>query len=318
MVTIPIVKSGDDVFYSKQVPRKWWEYEEHVERMQERLKNRYSETASIEGIGMGTTNEFITQERKKSSLIVYVDPVSGTDESIPESVEGVPVKVKEAPRPDPDGCYQEDYDPVPGGVSVHCPDTDEYGTATCPVQDSSGTVGLMTCGHIADDCKQDVDGLAIYQNSQFVGYIDDNSVKQDWIFVPKAVNSDISGFADTIVNTYRDIAGYVDRQGLKDLKSTGETVYKKGRTSCKTDGVVKELDVSVGRCGCPDCKYSSNDYVKVSTPTDSGDSGSPHYHTFTFESEKYIGIIAPHHGGESVGIGAYKINDDFGYTFGTD
>ena len=66
--------------------------------------------------------------------------------------------------------------------------------------------------------------------------------------------------------------------------------------------------MTVGRCSCDtDCSFKSYDYVKLSTPTKKGDSGGPHYKKYSYNGQYYAAIIAPHHGGASVGCGAYRI-----------
>lgn len=316
VVEIPIVKSGDEVFYSKTVPEKWWNYTKRVGRVQRQLQQRYETVETVAGVGQTVTDREITPGRNGNAAVVYVDPVRGTDADIPDQVNDVSVETREILQPDPD-CYEQDYNNVPGGVKV------EHGgynaSATCPVRNSSGALGLMTCGHLFDDCSQDPYGLKLEQSSQLVGYVDDHSVKQDWVFVPKDSNADVDGFKDSIVSASGEIAGYVTRSGIQDMMDTGELAHHTGIASCESDGLVESLDVSVGRCDCGDgdCVYSSNNYVKVTTMTKSGDSGGPHFRKFEKNGTKYLGIIAPHHGGESVGCAAYRIHNDHGYTFGT-
>lgn len=313
-VTITTVKVGDEPRVRKEVPADWWEYEERAERVKAQLQSQYRDDPAIEGVGLATTNEVIS-DRNKSSVTVQVAPEKSTNANIPSAVGDVPVEVVDALRPEPDTCYTGDYDPVPGGVQVG-DGTGVVASATCPVTDSGGQEMLMTCGHLWDDCNEDITGNGLYQSGQYVGTVADNSVKQDWATINLDLYSEVGGFDNTIVDTYAPLSGRVTYDGLKDLKSNGTTVYKKGRTSCKTSGLVKQLDVAVGRCSCSSgCNYSSNNFVKTSTPTDGGDSGSPHYHEYYFNSDKYLAVIAPHHGGESVGCGAYAIHNAHGYEF---
>lgn len=321
-VTITTVKVGDEPFIQKEVPANWWAYEERAERVKKQLRTRYQDVPTIEGVGLGTSNHTISG-RKKSTVTVQVNPETGTNATIPDTVEDVPVEVTDAARPEPEDCFESDicytdsYDPVPGGVQIGN-GMGAVGTATCPVTAPNGEKRLMTCGHVLDDCSDDVTEKGLYQSGQYVGPVVDNSEKQDWLTAKIDQYSDINGFSNTIVETNATLAGRVTYNGLKDLKSNGTTVYKKGRNSCKSSGVVKELDLKVGRCFCgtgSGCEYTSHDYVKLSTNTCQGDSGGPHYHEYFYNNTKYVSIIAVHHGGNAVGCGAYAIYDDHGYEF---
>jgi hypothetical protein len=84
-----------------------------------------------------------------------------------------------------------------------------------------------------------------------------------------------------------------------------------GKTRCEEDGKVTEVDKAVYTCH----EWTGQHYVELSTPTDNGDSGAPHFHDYTFNQNRYLAIIAPHYGAESVGCAAYKIYDDHGITF---
>lgn len=151
----------------------------------------------------------------------------------------------------------------------------------------------------------------MYQDTQYVGDVEVASLTEDWALIPRAGNSDVNDFDNKIVTQNGELSGHVTKNGLLDLKSTGETVYKEGRTTCGTSGVVEKIDHSV-----TNCNNTGNDkYVKVSTPTEPGDSGSPHFRTYFYNGCSYIAIIAPHYGGESVGCAAYYLNSQHGIGF---
>lgn len=313
-VTITTVKVGNEPRVQKEVPADWWNYEERAERVKEQLRAQYRDISAIEGVGLGVSHETIA-DKKKSTVTVQVDPETGTNVDIPSAVGDVPIEVIDATRPELDACYDDSYDFIPGGVVVGNA-MGGVGTATCPVTASNGEKRLMTCGHLFDDCYDDLTDYGLYQSGQYVGPVVDNSIKQDWLTAKRDQYSDVEGFDNTIVDTNARLAGRVTYSGLKDLKSDETTVYKKGRRTCKTEGLVKQLDVKVGRCTCDSgCDVTSENYVKLSTPTDKGDSGAPHYHEYHYNMDKYAAIIAPHHGGGSVGCGAYAIHDAHGYEF---
>lgn len=312
--TIPVVKHKGEVLESKQVPREWWAYETKVDRIAQRLRERFADASGIDGVGIARSDVRVAGKRA-TRPIVYTDPVSPRTAAIPDSVDGVPIASREVSRPEPETCYTGDYDSVPGGAQVG-DGSGVVASATCPVEQSDGTHALMTCAHLYDRCSSDPDGEALYQSGQYVGTVDQWSVKQDWVTVPLSSYADVSGFDNAIAGTYSEVTGYVTRSGLKDHMSNDTTVYKNGRTTCETSGEVVEIDVAVRLCDGFSNESVSYDFVKTSTPTEGGDSGSPHYHEFFFNNDRKAAVIAPHYGGESVGCGAYKIRNDHGISFG--
>jgi hypothetical protein len=310
-VIIPTVKHKGEVLESKEVSKKWWDHEEKAEAVAERFRSRFADVPGIDGIGIGTSSDRIAG-RKGSEVIIFTNPDRTPTVETPDQAEGVPVVRKESYNPEPD-CYEGDYDTVPGGAQV---EGDGTASATCPVQMPDGTDQLMTCAHLYNRCQSNPVGEPLYQSGQFVGLIDTGSVRQDWVTSPLDDNAQVNGFDNTIAGTFIDVTGYVTRSGLKDLKSTDQTVYKNGITSCETSGVVEELDVNNRMCQDTSYESVSYEYAKTSTPTDPGDSGSPHYKEFTFNGETKASIIMPHYGGESVGCPAYRINEVHGIQFG--
>jgi len=310
-VVIPTVKHQGEVIEEKIVPKKWWAHEQRADEVANRLRSRYRDVLGIDGVGLGRSSDSIAG-RYGTQVIVYTDPNSDHTMEIPDQLAGIPVSSKETYNPRPD-CYNGDYDYVPGGAQVEC---DIRGSATCPVSTSGGGNRLMTAAHLYNRCSSNPVGKRLDQSGQFVGLISDGSIRQDWVIAPLDKNAQVDGFDNTIAGTYRQVTGYVTRSGLKDLKSTGETVYKNGIASCETTGQVLEIEVTNRVCEGTSSESVSYKYAKTSTRTESGDSGSPHYKEFYFNQDSKAAIIMPHFGGDSIGCAAYRIHNVHGIDFG--
>lgn len=315
-VTITIVEGGDGTpRLRKEVPANWYEREMRATDVQWNLRKQYGienpdfSVSGIDGVGLGTLEETISG-RRTSYVEVYVDPVTGTDVDIPSGVNGIPVETAATPRPAPDACNQTNFDPMPGGVMVGGSSGQYDGTATCEVKYGS-TFYMMTAAHLFTCNGADIRGEPMYQNTQYVGDVEVASLSEDWALIPRASNSDVDDFDNQIEDQPGKLSGHVSRDGLLDLKSTGETVYKQGVETCETSGVVEKIEQTVLNCNDTSDDY----YVQVSTPTSPGDSGSPHFHKYIYNGCYYLAIIAPHYGGESVGCAAYHLNKSHGIEF---
>jgi len=174
----------------------------------------------------------------------------------------------------------------------------------------------MTADHVVvSDCSNHAYHSKVYNydsDGNFVGHIQDYSKSQDWAIMDVPSDSDISGTTGSIRNENGSLSGHMTLDGLKELKSSNETVHQSGWKTCMTSGEVEEVKVGNSRC---DGSYKSDDYVKTSAMTEGGDSGGPHYRKYNTNRGDFLAIIAPHRGGDSIGCGAYKINDDHNISF---
>ena len=108
------------------------------------------------------------------------------DAAVPESVESIPVRVRQrAPLKDagcdesnsPGECYVQDYDPIPGGAVVEVV-SGAQGTACCRVE-LNDTYYLMTARHlfiddsnVQDSCSDNVCKYdSCYQNGDYWGFV---------------------------------------------------------------------------------------------------------------------------------------------------
>jgi hypothetical protein len=314
-VTITTVAAYGHPLKRKEVPGDWWTYERQAMQAQRRLESRFGiddssrEAASIHGVGFGTMEETISG-RRISNLEVYVDPSVRMTTDIPSQTDGIPVDRVETQSPPPHRCNSGNFDPMPGGVGVGRSSGEYDGTSTCEVERHNNRF-MLTSAHLFTCRGRNITGDRIYQNRQYVGRVADHSLRQDWAVVPRGPNSQIGDFENRIVDTAGILSGHVTRQGLFDLKGTGHPVHKQGVQTCETTGNVEKVDVAITNCN----GKSGRRYVKLSTDTAPGDSGSPHYKYYRRGNQQYLAIIAPHYGGDSYGCAAYHLNRSQGIEF---
>ena|GEM_PF-676056 len=310
-VEIDTVRYRGRTLESEIVPKAWYRHETRVDTVAASLRQEYQSNRGVSGVGLTSTDRTVGGRFVTRPVVYTTDEASGL--SVPSARDGIAIEQRQTPDPEPDTCYDQDYDTVPGAAQVENPNGGVF-SATCRVLDSYDNPRLMTCAHGFDRCQGDgdIEYDDLEQSDQDLGFVDEWSVGQDWATVQLGYSSPVDGFDSGIAGTFRDFTGYVTRNGLKSLMSDDTTVYHNGRTTCKTEGTVTDIDVSFEIC---DGAYANN-YVKTSAPTEPGDSGGPHYKQFRFNNDSLASLIAPHYGGESVGCAAYKIRQDHGFTFG--
>ncbi|WP_257300608.1 hypothetical protein [Haloarchaeobius sp. FL176] len=253
---------------------------------------------------------------------VYVDP-AGADIAVPSNIDGVGVTLQETVQVEPSTCNVGDFSIMPGGVVIEEANGSSGGTSTCEV---SRTVSgnkryyMMTSAHLFTCSGSNIAGDGVNQSGRSFGTVADYDFDQDWAIVERDPNGAVSDFDNGIEDTAGIMAGHVTENGLADLKGTDTTVYKQGITTCNESGQVDQYDVSVNT-SCN--SISSNDYVRLTTDEDNGDSGAPHYHQYTYNGCNYLALIAPHTAGacssspcaDSVGCAAFHINSDHNINF---
>lgn len=308
-VTITTVKGNGKPKVRKQVPADWWEYEQHADQVRQQLFDRYESVIGIKSVSLGTLDERISG-RMKSSVNISVYP-SGANVSLPDNVEGVPVRVTEAKEPELMGCNKGDFEYVPGGVAVDEADYGNHITSTCKVE-RDGITCLMSCAHHWS-CDDDLSDESLFQSGQYVGDLYTWDRAQDWVIASEASDSEISGFINHIEDNTGEQCGHVTRDGLFDLKSAGTTVYQQGISTCKTEHKVDEVDDSAYPCDLNCHRYVKVRHVSSDDEFESGDSGGPIFHQYKIGGEWKIAIIAPTRSTTSNygwGCAAYWIHDD--------
>lgn len=304
-----------------EVPKQWWDHEQKVLEIQDNLEKQFrvndpKVNNGIDSVAIANQSNRVSG-RYISKLKVYVSSKSGLKVDIPDKVDGVPVDQAETKAHVPDSCGKEYVDVLRGGIAVDEPDNTGPGTATCMVE-RNGKYYIMTACHVvATTCTEPL-GVSVYNyhdGGNYIGDVEDCQIGEDWAIINKASDSNISYFENEIYSQPGILAGHVTKNGLLNLKSSGTWVYHQGWATCESIGLVGEIDVPVKACDSNGITYKDNHYVKVSTPTDGGDSGGPHFHKYTKDGYDRLAIIAPHYGGESVGCAAYHIHESDNINF---
>lgn len=312
-VRIETIRHRGETLKSKLVPREWYQHETRVNKVAADLRQQYEDINAVDGVGQTGTDRTVAGKRVTRPVIYTSESASAV--SVPSKRDGISIEQRETPDPQPHVCYDQDYDNVPGGVQV---ETGVPFSAACRVINSDGEPRLMTCAHGFNQCNKKIKGEKLMQSDRLIGKVQDWSVGQDWATVSLSALSPIDGFDPRIVDTQREVLGYVTENGIKDLISTGETVYHRGRETCAQSGRVKETGLVFSICeGTPKEDYGN--YTHISTYTERGDSGGIHYKEYEIGGEKYASVIAIHHGGSnygSYGCPAYRIHNDHGIDFG--
>lgn len=307
MVTIPVVKSGDEVVKSKKVPRKWREFEKSAKKNFARIQKKFGQKDGVVSIAKGRDKKSVAG-KKVSNIKVYVNPNKDFPD-IPSSINGVNVAtVEEIPNTEPNTANTGDYDPIPGGVQLENGQTGGIGTTSQKVT-VNGDPHLLTCAHLFGACDGGVDGNAIQGNDNLgsaSGGI--NDADMDITTIP---DYDVNDYADYIMDGDAPVVnGHLTEIAISDLKSNGDTVYKMGRTTGLTNGVIKDDQYMFAACGGTEYPY-----VRSSMTTEDGDSGAPHYYKYTLDGKYYAGIIGTHYGGESLACPAWKVNEKYGVNY---
>jgi len=312
---------GGAIRQTKKVDEAWYNLEMKADKVRKNLESRFDNHPRFHSASIGVADELING-RKKPQITAFEKPKAGKPDllskelDLPSTIDGINVTQKVKEDIELDQCA-EVVDRLQGGDALDEDDGNGPGSATCAVEES-GSIRVMTAEHVVDpssdpaDCDSPMnDDMWNWDtDDNYIGGVVDYDKAQDWATVDE-YNSDIP-IGDSIRGEYGTLAGHETLDGLRDLKSTGETVYHRGWKTCTTTGQVTSVKVTDDRCGG---SATSDDYVEVSTYTDGGDSGGPHYKTLTYNGNTYMSIIAPHRGGQSFGCGAYAINRDHPISF---
>ncbi|GAA0677649.1 hypothetical protein ACFQDG_05540 [Natronoarchaeum mannanilyticum] len=321
-IDIPVVVSGDKVVETATVPFKWWQHEQRVIRLQEQLVDRLGDTPGIVSVGVGTQSSTIGG-KKVSHLRVGRDSEADISTNMPTRVDGIPVEVHSPEKTELHSCDDSwddtnTYDPVEGGVRL-----DGSHSSCCAVRytNDDGEIlnCLMTDGHSYDCSFESIDDT-VEQEGQKIGEIEEIRPAQDWAIIRLTNDADISFFSNNIAGSSPKASGYVSQHGLHQLKSNDTKVFNRGAKTTLTNGTITGYDKQLPyTSGCEGSNDYEN-YVRLTTCTFGGDSGSIHYHEYTnYRGDKRAAVIAPHKGGGddySVGCAAYRIRESNDIEFG--
>lgn len=312
-VEIDTVRHRGKVLESKRVPKQWYQHQTRVDSIAADLARQYEDTPAVGGVGRTATERRVAGRRVTRPVVYTTESAEGV--SIPSKRDGIAIERREIPDVQPEVCYDQDYDSVPGGAQV---ETGVPFSATCRVTNSNGDPRLMTCAHGFKRCEGSIEGDELTQSGRLIGGVEDWSIGQDWATVSLDSSSPILSFDSRLVGTQREVRGHVTKSGIDDLLTTDEIVYHRGNKTCETSGQVADTGIPQTQCeNTSNEAYSS--FVRYSTPTEAGDSGGIHYKEFSYNGTLYASVISPHYGSGadySYGTAAYKINNNHGINFG--
>ena len=312
-VKITTVKSGDDPILRERVPRDWWDHELLARQVKKQIQEQYGDNPAVQGVSVGAVSEKISGFFA-GSVNVTLDPVVPTTLSLPDSVDGVPVQKKYQRKEPGHACYGGPSTQVPGGAEI----TADGSLFSAGYRVSKGgDTYLLTCAHAVDNassCDEEatyVKYVEVNQSGSQLGYVESGNIEMDVALVSDTSN-DLS-VGTNIVNE-GEMGGHVGQDGLSMLKGDGETIYKRGRTTCLESGQLTEYDAWNGNCYYEGT--DNNTWVTTTVYSDSGDSGAPIFRRYTYNNEDYVALIAPNYGYDGArGNAAYDIHDRFDVNF---
>lgn len=262
-----------------------------------------------------------TETNRPGSLLL-IDEKNPTSarEHVPESIDGVPVEVRESGRGKPaSSCdtstlrgWNENDSNLYSGYEINV-DGGASGTNTCIVYDGQTAYGLSNY-HVLKDSGNDVnDGVG---NS--IGTVTDElHCREDW----GLYSLDDVGVAQEVkFSQYDGITGSFTKDGVADLVNSNADCSKVGKRTCKSTFQAEAYDTQYTVEG--DCNTAPHQvyYEAKDADFDEGDSGSLAYHESPDNSSycwavSQLAFYYPYRFDHDIsGVGAWQITDR-GYYF---
>jgi len=195
---------------------------------------------------------------------------------------------------------QDNYDPVPSGVTVE--GTGLYGrpgTSGPEVDDANNETHLLTANHLMTRCSSSSETQTLQQNGRDFGTVTDADGDEDWAIVKP--NSDFSTKNTVKQGTGGElpISGYYTQDGVDNLgcyTDDGEckTVISMGTTTGRTYGTVQERGVR--RDNCPSMNGLG---LRLYMESAEGDSGGLTYGRETYNGTTYAVMLNIVNAGET-------------------
>lgn len=315
-IDIVTIRQGDDPVKRENVPKKWWKHITQIRQKQEKLSSTILNNDSVISVGRKIDDRSKTQGNNDRKLSVKLEKGEELSTTIPRSINNVPIEVEKfgelKEECSDEICNDNTYDPIPGGAQLSHEDVPCYFTATCKVN-VNGDPRLMTTSHAYIDSCSDSVSKETTQTSDIIGSNSSNILDYDHDFtVVKNESSQVSGFKDSVLHTkdgkQLGVSGHVTEDGIDYY--TGDTFYKYGTRTCRTDGPLTSVDDG-GKCS------DSPDIFYTDIYSDSNDSGAPHYRVWEDDGNcDWAAILGVHIGSPSgsnklkaYGCTAYSIKD---------
>jgi len=311
-VEIPYVKSRGEVLKTRTVPRAWWETELEARAAMKDLAGRYATHPAVSGVSLVNSDRKIAGKYVSRVEIDVGHEHSVDSFDVPDTDYGVTVGVRQRPpieyhthSCDDTWCDTTQYDSLKGGIRL-----DYSHSSTCKVS-YDGTDHLMCAAHAVTDCGSTTPSTTVEHEGTDIGDVVDHDPEQDWAVIEHDGNFD--RISALIAGHEIEVNGYISEQGLQDMKSNGDYAHHRGAKTCTTKGPVERVGIDLPYDS--DCEGQGH-YVEIDNCTYGGDSGAPHYETWTDSNGcEWASIVAPHKGGSdgdggySVGTAAHEIVD---------
>lgn len=347
---ITTLASGDESHKTVSVSKRWYQHKEQAIRVKEALSRQYLGQDGIHSVSIESDGKSVGNLRGKR-VLVAADPKNGGAglDSVPSSVEGVPVRTVERRRPEPTGsdCYTGAADDSDGngkkeyygGMSFEGlenltdPDkstsTVQSATLCCRVY-KDGTKYMLTARHpISGGPCDDTD---ITNDNYGWGRTGGDSQVEQRGNVSYAYKKFDAALLDLRFPNYDEfvyditaessggIIGRVTGDGIDYLQSaSGASVRKRGRNTCETIGVLEE--VKSDEWYCNGLLIEENQIVS-SLDQKERDSGGPVYRHIDDGSKPddlyllHIATRSTPSNGYAKGTSANAMNNQENITFG--
>lgn len=318
-VQITIIETNDSHSenVTKEVPEDWYQFILRSREVASKLGSDLQSKKWFDGLTRASSSKEVAGKKVPRIEIESTNVGRAeTSNDVPESKDDVDIEVVESSDAQPyaDICNGQEYDCIPGGSIIRTEKDDGTDITrcsnTCQIQ-YNGEDHLMTAAHCFNACDEDPIGYHLKHGEEVVGEVVEYDAILDFAVVQPYSGVSIS---DSIISEDYSIIGHYTKDGIEDLRDNGETVSHYGSTTCKTQGEVDGISENwYASCG-------SDEFPRLTTHTDPGDSGGPHYKvSSTLDLVQGIGIICPLWGGSDIhswGGAGYRIAEDYDITFG--
>ena len=293
-IDIPIVmdKSGDEILKTKSVPEPWWSHLKEVREVNRKAQRKYLGKTGVRTVGYGYSHEVI-EGKHGFDIVIGLDPNVPSPE-IPPEIDGINTRTRKAdPQPfthESDGWCSNlaRFDPAPGGVTINADNCSSLarGSTGFKVQDSDSDPGMLTANHIFA-CGVEDHAAPAEQCCEFIDYVGQDDKTADF-----AIVGGDSPWSDQIKeedSTYWNISGFYTDNGIDDLISDTEVVYRTGVGYGTDDGPVRENNVGLSGINCDITLDDEGVWLEIDAAET--DSGGPAYGLETFNGKQYAVII---------------------------
>lgn len=278
--TIVTLAQRDEARGTERVSKRWLQQTKRATRVKEQLMNAHGNSEGVRSIGITSADRTIGGLRAEAVSVGVTD--SAHAQSIPSSVDGVPVVTEVTGRSEPTGCVDGycpiNPDRIKGGIDFQTPYRN--GSIGCRVV-YNGNYHMLTARHSfvkrteEGYCKGSMDVSTWQRDGTTLGPVAADFQQKDAALLRFNDQNSDTGYSNKMVDESGEVVGRVTESGLKYLNgNTGETVHKRGKSTGAQSGYIKKIQQYI-YC---DSKFSPLEGVVRSTPDqEQGDSGGVVY-----------------------------------------